>query len=124
MTRSGRPCDATEPEGGDGAEQRRCNSGDGAQETFGVAGVVVEAACVDGSLEEVDDVAVEPGGEVAVGIEDWQVVCGDAEAGDWNETHQRPVADEQADSDCEECAGALCREADETGDEVAELRCW
>ena len=66
-----------------------------AQETFaGVSGLVVEAACVDGSLEDDDDVTVEPCGEVAVGIEDWQVVCGDAEAWDWNDTHQRPVADE------------------------------
>ena len=64
--------------------------------------------------------AVEPGGEVAVGVEEGDVVGGDAEAGDGDEAHERPVADEQGGGDGEEGAGALGDEADEAGDEVAE----
>ncbi len=37
-------------------------------------GAVVEAAGVDGSLEKVDEMPVEPSGEVAVGVEDGNFV--------------------------------------------------
>ena len=111
--------DAAEPEGCYRAEQSCRDCGDGAQEALGVAGVVVEATGVDGSLEDDDDVTVEPGCEVPVGVEDGHVVGGYAEAGDGNESHQRPVADEQADGDREERAGSLGGETDETGDEIA-----
>ena len=45
--------------------------------------------------------AVEPGGEVAVGVEDGDVVGGDAEAGDGDEAHEGPVADEERGGDGE-----------------------
>ena len=45
---------------------------------------------------------------------------GDAEAGDGDEAHERPVADEEGGGDGEQGAGALGGEADEAGDEVAE----
>ncbi len=49
------------------------------REAFGVAGVFVEAAGVEEALGEGVDGAVEPGGEVAVGVEDGDLVGGDAE---------------------------------------------
>ena len=70
------------------------------------------------------EAAVEPGGEVVVGIEDGHGVGGDAEAGDRHEAHEGPVADEQRGGDGGERAGAVARvpdgEADEAGDEVAD----
>ena len=47
-------------------------------------------------------------------------MCGDTKARNRDETHQRPVTDEQTGGNCEECPGALCREADEPGDKVAD----
>ena len=82
--------------------------------------MVVEAAGVEGALEETDNVAVEPVGEVVVRSEDGHVVGGDAESGDGDETHQRPVADEQCGGDGEKSAGALRHETDEASDEVAD----
>ena len=62
----------------------------------------VEAAGVEAALGEGVEGAVEPGGEVAVGVEDGEVVGGDAEAGDGDEAHERPVADEERGGDGEE----------------------
>lgn len=75
---------------------------------------------MDSFLEDNNEVAVEPCGEVAIGVEDGHVMCRDAVAGDGDEAHERPVSDEETGSDGKERAGSLCREADETGDEVAD----
>ncbi len=64
--------------------------------------------------------AVEPGGEVAVGIEEGKVVGGDAEAGYRYKAHECPVADEQRGRDDDQSSRALGDEADEAGDKVAE----
>ncbi len=79
---------------------------------------------MEAALGEGDDVAVEPGGEVAVGVEDGDVVRGDAEAGDGDEAHERPVADEQCGGDGEQSAGCCwVQEADEAGDRDSRGRC-
>ena len=100
--RMARSClDAAEPEAGDGAEQGGGDGGEGAEEAFGVAGVLVEASRCGGSLEEGGEAAVEPCGEVAVGVEQRYIVCGNAEAGNGNEAHESPVADKERGSDGE-----------------------
>lgn len=82
--------------------------------------MLVEAAGVKQALGEVDDVAVEPRGEIAVRIEDGHVVGGDTEARDGDEAYQHPVTDKQDGADGEEPVSPLCDEADETGAEIAE----
>ena len=104
---------AAEEGGGDG--------GEGGEEAFGVAGVLVEATGVEGALEEGVEGAVEPGGEVAVGVEEGDVVGGDAEAGDGDEAHERPVADEDGRGEGERgCGDAAGEEAEEADDEITD----
>lgn len=111
---------AAEPEGGDGAEDGGDEGGDGGEQAFGVAGVLVEAAGVEGALEEGVDTAVEPCDQVAIGVEQGDVVGGYTEAGDGDEAQEGPVADEEGCRDGEQRGDAAGEEAEEADDEVAD----
>ena len=93
--------DAAEPEGCDEPRSVVAMAGMVLRKPSGSRVCFVEAAGVRWFWREGDDVAVEPCGEVAVGVEDGDVVCRDAEAGDGNESHERPVADEEGGADGE-----------------------
>jgi hypothetical protein len=86
---------AAHPEDGNGADEGGGEGGDCAEEAFGIAGVLVELAGVDGALEKGDDAAVKPGGEVAIGVEEGDVAGGDARSRDGNKSEESPVAGEE-----------------------------
>ena len=67
-----------------------------------------------------EDLAVEPGGEVGVVVEQRDVVGGDAVAGDGNEAHEDPVADEAGGGDCGFVLPGGGIEVEDGDDEVAD----
>ncbi len=60
----------------------------------GVAGALVE-------MRGGEDLTIEPGGEVGVAVEQRDGVGGDSVAGDGDEAHEDPVADEGGCGDCD-----------------------
>ena len=71
------------------ADERGGEGGDGAEQAFGIAGAFVE-------MRGGEDLAVEPGGEVGVLVEERDLVGGHAVAGDGDEAHEDPIAEEAA----------------------------
>src|ERR1017187_988604 len=102
-----------QPNAGEEAEERCRQRGDCAEEAFGVACPLVE-------MRGGEDVPVEPCGEICVAIQQWDLVRWRPVAGNWDEAHQEPVADECGDG--ERCLAApLGAEDIERGDdEVAD----
>jgi|SRR5579862_465524 len=111
---------AAQQECGDGAEERGGDGREGAQQALGVSGVLVETADVDGSLEEVGDATIDPCGKVVIRVEYRNVMGRDTEARDRDESHERPVTEEEDRDDGEELRGAAGVKADEASDKVAE----
>jgi hypothetical protein len=105
---------------GDRAEERGCDRGQGAQETLRIAGDPVEAAHVDGSQREGADAAIDPGGEIAHGVQQRDIARGNSESGYGNETHEGPVADEERSGNACEGNDFASAETDQSGAEIAE----
>ena len=73
------------------AEESVGDGGESAEKTLGIAHVLVEMSP--------DELAVEPGSEIAVGIEEGDVDGGDSEAGDGDKAHENPITEEKRGND-------------------------
>ncbi len=100
-----------EPVAGEDAEERGGDGGDGVDDAFGIASAVVKMAH--------EEFAIEPCGDVAVGVHERDVAAGKAEAGNGSEAEESPIA-EEANGDGDELTAAGEVEFENGGDEVAE----
>jgi len=100
-----------EPVSREDAEERGGDGGDGVENAFGIARAVVEMAH--------EELAVEPGGDVAVGVHERDIPARKAEAGNGSEAEKGPIA-EQADDDGDELAAAGEVEFEDGRSEIAE----
>ena len=83
--------EAANPLAGGDAEEGIGDGGKGAEDALGIACPLVEAPH--------HEVAVEPGDEVAIGIEQGNVYGGDSEAGDGNKAQEQPITGEKRGDD-------------------------
>jgi len=103
----------SQPYAGEDTNKRGRKGGQGAEQAFGVAGALVE---VRGG----EYLAVKPGGEVRVLVEEWDLVGGDAVAGDRDEAHEDPIAEETGDGEDELVLPRRAVEIEDGHDEIAD----